>query len=246
MVVLELMNHNPISVHRSLLLCKFMVKPVEKIEVFEPKSYPNPSDNYDLMADIAKGQIKSALRSLFQASSEKSLKLVKKGRDVHVVATTDFQKGECIIVPLSTQVLISKKQLATTNAIFIGNVNKDNAYAYIKSMAQTACSKESDAFRVMYWVVSTTHDAKSANAHEAKKQATISVAVAGTRTDVSIDIPIIENTKIVKAGDEIIIYKADIREKIEEEPPEKKARTEGPSRPTAKKGGKGKAKGATK
>ena len=254
LVVLELANTDPIetiSVNRGHLLHVFMIKQVEKIEVFDPKSYPDPSDHYELMADIAKGQIKQALRSLFKASSESKLKMMKKGRDFHVVSTQEFQKGECVIVPLSTQVLISKKQLTANNLIYLGNlftVKKDNAYAYIKSMAQMTCSKEPDAFRAQYWVVTSTHDSKLANAHFAKKSATISVTIGGKGEDKVIDVPIIENSKPVKVGDEIIIYKADIREKIveEKEPPEKKARTEAPTRPTAKKGGKGKSKGASK
>ncbi len=113
-VVLEVSKRgvdSTVNIHRAQLLGMFMIKSVEKVIIFEPGSYPDPSDNYDLMADIAKGKLKDAMRSLFKASSENFIKIVKRTKDHGVLATKDFKKGEMWLVLLSTQVVISKKQM---------------------------------------------------------------------------------------------------------------------------------------
>ncbi len=107
--------------------------------------------------------------------------------------------------------------------------------------ALVTSAQSQDCFRVAYWVVGQTHDSKAANAQVGKKNVSIAITIDKDTTTTNITVPTIVNSKLIKEGEEIIVYMEDIREPIAcVEPPPKKLRTD----EVARVKGRGKGKGS--
>ena len=201
------------------------------------------SDDPDLLQGMWVGLIKSALRQEFiKNSMDMHCKVFKQPR-VMVKVTKNFEKGNFTLVALSNSVSVmpSQKAKETSKAISIGQcfthtkgevamlgMVKSHLTFPSKTLKTDVAVKVNDGFLVAFWACAEHFDANKANC--IRKFHDVSVSI-GTMTK-KIKVPVIVNTKALKAGDEVIIQKVQADSEDEE--------------PVAKKPRKGKGKGRGK
>ena len=230
-VILNGGDGTEVRIHRSELLNHYKLKPIDKIVSYNFGAYFNPSQTKDMAQDIARGVIKSAIRSLFNASSEQYTQIVKKNNKCSAVVTKDFPRIEMLnIVPLTNSIIIGKSPPGGQHVV-LGSLDCfgiDSEHAYAKSMTVwpkdgADAMKAGGSFIVAFWNIEQVSDPQDANCTIVDNAIGCNVM----QSKYQINIPLIKNTKPIKKGQELKCYKQ--KEKVEpiEETPAKKPRTVG-------------------
>ena len=208
-------------------------------EVVMCNDHPSPATHTDLLIDICKGAIKAALLNEFSKSCEGHCSLQVSPQQ-KVFATKDFKVGGFKLVGLTNAVSVVSKN---AGGVLMGTCFEKgdlafNAYAKSSLSIPTAAKPSgyarsiAEPFVAKYWSCTETFELEKINCEHGHLCIQLKMG-AETRP---INIPIITNTKPIKAGDEITVSKQSVAADQEVEPPKKQAKT------GAKGAGKGKRK----
>ena len=233
----------PFEVDRHEVLSSWAVYEVKQEECFSWGDYPNPSIYSDLLIDVWKGHIKSALIQAFNKSSEESVAIYK----TKVVATKHFKEGSLHLVGLTNNILISNKDnsrsLCCLGDCFDHPSGMFKAYArphlvFPAVQAATGFARSTvEPFLAAYWACTESMDISKTNSKATLVEANLKI---GT-TNHKIGIPTIINIKPLSEGEEIVVQKSSAADEPEQGEPDAKRQK------TAKgKKGKGKGKGKAK
>ena len=153
---------------------------------------------------------------LYQPSASVDLKLTA-GRDRHVFAAGKYQAGTLKLVPYSPHIhnvaVEGQEKRANGGHIKLLLRVKGSAYAVVVAAASAPRPDKSanplkKELIVPYWLVRTTGDNEKANMQLSQMKCTVSVAAGKDESaEDSIMIPILQNSKVLNEGDELMTYK---------------------------------------
>lgn len=244
-VILKQMNGDgvadeDVTLHRAVLLSKYKIKVPEQIDRLRPGEYVDPSSSKEFIMDIAKGVIKSVLKSMFASSSEQHVEHVKKSSKVHVVTSKDFNKEEQLkLIPLTSSIIIGKNGPASGHRVCFGSMGSfgltdDKAFAKGSITWPNPAQTNAPCFIAAFWNVESVNDSAEANCAIMNKDVSVSIM----KTTYSINVPFMTNTKPIKKDTELKVYIAKESDDDHSEPdvpprPAKKAKggSKGASRP---------------
>ena len=224
-----------------------------RAQVYKSGELPSPVDFFDLVADAHRGVVKQAMRVAY-AKSSTDVDVVRKP-DVKVLAGKDFKMDELVLVALSPSVSMVTEVAKSDANVVIKNVLQSagkDYHAVIKPFQQVrqphaarpgAPAKDLQPVIVPFWSVRPS--LSPAEANTARTSMTIKVRIGQESMDV--EIPTMTNTKPLKIGDEIVVFKEVpvAGDAGHDAPPEKRQRTDkgmgkdGKGKTTAKAKGKG-------
>jgi hypothetical protein len=214
------------EISRIELLNKWVVH-VAKESLFCTE-HPDPTTHPDLLIDISKGAIKTALLHEFLKSSEEWCSL-QISPQTKVFATKGFNKvGGFKLVGLTTSVNVLNKNAGgiCMGICFENGGRVFSAYAKSSLCVPTAAKASgyartaAEPFVAKYWACMESLDLEKTNCEQGSVSIQIKVG-AETRM---INIPIITNSKPIKVGDEIVVSKQSVPTEPEE-PAKKHAKT---------------------
>ncbi len=175
----------------------------------------------EFLSDIAKQRARVAINDVYESNLASNEKLrVHSAPERCVSVTQNVRAGELKLAPLCTQMQVAKAGKATSaHAFDMGKINvkdDDGAELYMYIIPRTVMrktdeeealrahgfdSKSTATFIVPLWLVNETPLKESANMELS------TVRVGG------VDVPILKNTSAVKAGTELLQYKAPTQKK---------------------------------
>jgi hypothetical protein len=173
---------------------------------FESGDYPDPALYNDILIDVWKGHIKSALIDAFKKSSESKV-VVHKEPSVKVVVGKAFKEEALHLVGLTNNITITSKP---NTSLCLGECfgsMKAYARSHLQFPVATTASGFARAavepFIVAYWACPETLDTSKANCKASLVETSVKI---GTVTH-KIGIPTISNFKPLSEGDEIVLLK---------------------------------------
>ena len=191
------------------------------------KIQDNPSSRTEAITCHAKHMLYQAFR-LQQPHVLVDMKLVK-GKDMHVFAADKYTTGGLKLVPYSTNL----------NGVAMEGFDKTPSGRHVKLQMRlkdcgettfivtfSAASAQQPrrcglAFVVPYWLVRATGDKDLANMGQTTLKCTGSFTTGGEESPAApVFIPILQNTKLLKSGDELLVYDKKLETKAESIEPE--------------------------
>ena len=241
-------GEEPFEVDRHEVISSWGVQVMKREVCFNFGEYPDPCLYNDIVVDVWKGHIKSALIEAFRKSSESTV-IIYKEPSVNVLATTCFKEGALHLVGLTNNVIISNK--GNSGMMCLGEcfehpiqgVFKAYVRPHLHFPAETSTTGFArttvEPFLVAYWACTESLDTAKANCKANLVEATVKI---GTTTH-KIGIPTITNSRPLKEGEEIVVQKTSSAAVEPEQvlPDAKRQKTA-----QATKGKKGKGKGKAK
>lgn len=233
------------EVDRHEVLSSWAVHRVAHEVCFNFGEYPDPCLYNDMLVDVWKGHIKSALIAAFQKSSESKV-IVHKEPSVKVVAAKSFKEGALHIVGLSNNITISSK--SNTGLLCLGGCFEHPTQGVMKAfvrshlqfpvtMTTTGFARTAvEPFIVAYWACQESQDTSKANCKVTMVESLVKIGA----TTHKIGIPTITNSKPLDEGDEIVVLKQSPAGESEQQPDAKKPKV---AQSTKGKKGKGRGKG---
>ena len=172
------------------------------LKVYEYSERRSLGEFWDVKAEVHKAAVKMVLSDIVLISSEKHVLITKNPtQSVHV--QKKFKADEMYLVPATSRVQISLKgssdSIHVTDTLFEHDGKSYVAVLYPQLQFE-AVNKETKLFA--YWAVRTTYDQVNANCKFETKEAHVKTG----RTNIKIEVPILQNTKDIAAGDELIVY----------------------------------------
>lgn len=190
-----------------------------------------PSKNFDLHSDLCKARVKYALLSLHArfADEEAGLRLMQKPTK-GVFAGRNFPAGKLRIVPASGMVVLADAAITVPNsAINLGIAMKHptkgtDIAAHIVRHAQLP--QKAGGFLTPYWFVRSVASEEEANLETQMHTVTVAQSIMFEDTkhvvkrtksaqqdtvkdqDFTVKVPLLVNSRAIKAGDELLYYKA--------------------------------------
>lgn len=174
-------------------------------------------DNLDFKGSIMIGEIKSKLAIEVKKTNESDMRL-QTHPSVAVVSSKQFNPGAMKLLAISNAIIVANDKSAMLRSAPYILFSGDNFSIYMKSSNDSLSSKSSQDTHLcsMFWHTGSSFDQGSVNCQLSEKDFVISVL--GEK--MTIKIPMIVNTKPIKAGDTIKYLKKS--EVAEAEPPTKK------------------------
>ena len=244
------------NVSRVDLLKTWKVHKEDEEEAYTQSMFKKPSEKDDFQSTMWKGIAKAAIASVYDASSEADVKVVRKPEQ-KVVALKDFAVGKLQLTALTpninTQIKRSSYKESDT-AVDMGVAYKSDdgdVHLFAKQCLifpknitiKDTSLKAGDEFIAAYWATKQTYDARLVNV--VKDMKSISVKIGSLSS--TINVPIFTNSVRLKCGDEIVVLKGAKDDEDVEEPVQKRRKTEvSTGSKTGSKGGKSNSHGKGK
>ena len=244
-----------VHVNRVDLIKAWKLHKLEAEEAFHTNAFRRPTDNKDFKASMWKGLAKAAMASLFDASSEGDVKIVRKPEQ-QVIALKDFPVGKLQLVGITQSVDAQpmRKRAREDPAIDMGRCydHDDQTFHLVAKRClqfpeptRTADTvhKQPEAFAPAYWATKQSYDSRQVNVTKEMKP----VPVKFRSMTYTVSVPVLTNSKHIVSGDEIVALKsqADERE-AEPEPDPKRQQTSGKGHGQSTSGGRGRGRGKGK
>ena len=172
--------------------------------------YPLPTEDFELQSSIMKGAIKEAMVEAFGKSNEDKVVVERDAKSAtRVVCTEDANK--VMLFSLTNYVTIAKD--ADTSGTCIGNWLDHKVYIKASTSLPVDIEKKADVrytdkavFVASYWLVKRVDDITEANMQVSTKE----ITVKGN----TYAFPVLTNTRALKAGEELIMYKYSAKEQV--------------------------------
>ena len=176
------------DIDRLEFLSNWTLHVVEEVEVFQFGEYPSPSLFSDMLSDVWKGTIKSALMVAFKKSSEPHI-VIHKSPALKVKVKKHFKEGDFSIVGLTNHIAISHSK---SNDLLLAECYNHPSFgpmkAYAKSHLQFPTKQKATGFArqqvepfiVAYWACQESYDPAKANSEA--KLVTTSIKIGGRAT----------------------------------------------------------------
>lgn len=182
-----------------------------KEETWVPLEYPSPADEFEFQSAIWKGLVKSAMQDAFEKSSEgkvciqsKVLSDSKVSTTLRVVCVADASK--LTLVAISNNIAFSKTPTESSTNICLGEcighkvfIKSSNHYGVTDEQKRDIRQSDRSACLSAFWIVNRVDDFRAANMQSSTKDITIKGK--------QFKLPILVNTRPIKKGEELIIYK---------------------------------------
>ena len=182
------------------------------------KDIHDPLDNFDLKASIIVGMVKHAMAVEFQKSTEDACWLQTEP-DVRVFASKKMKPGACKIVALTNSVLcVPEDKDVGGSSKLLGHIPGLCKLYYRSCNAYTVKHANDQIFVSKFFAVRETFDQDVINCTNQTKG--VELTVMGQK--MTIDIPMIVNTRPILEEEEVIVLKTSVTSEAARPPPSKK------------------------
>ena len=178
----------------------------------------DPLDNFDLKASIIVGMVKHAMAVEFKKSTEDACWL-QTVPDVRVFASKKMKPGACKMVALTNSVLcVPEDKDVGGSSKLLGHIPGLCKLYYRSCNAYTVKHANDQIFVSKFFAVRETFDQDVINCtHQTKG---VELTVMGQK--MTIDIPMIVNTRPILEEEEVIVLKTSVTSEAARPPPSKK------------------------
>ena len=197
------------------LVDNYLAQQESTVEIFDP--VPNAAQTKDARVEAVKSKLRSALYDMYTLSDSNDKLRVHIKPQRGVIVKDNVKNGELRLVPMSPNIGVAAKVNIPTSAIACGEmVDDQNAFILPKihnRKDETLVSAED--YVVPFWYVRSTSDKEKVNVHITSSTVTCLMTTAFGEAKTSIDVPLMRNTRALKAGAELLTYKADALTKLD-------------------------------